>query len=175
MRRRQTHTLQAQDILQPVPNTLTGGPAWQPWHLVLAALHLTPPWNHGPVVHEQGFSGFVFVSNWEQNHPDRKSQRDPAASWSTAGLPKWVLHSNPHTAFPERLLLHAAYSHPHKPPVTFPPTEISLQDPSSTTWTPKSVSLEALITYPERHALPFLRTPSRDEALGCLRTVLLQY
>lgn len=51
------------------PAGSTGGLAWQPWHFMLAVLHFTPPWNRGPVVHEQGFSGLVFVSNWEQNHP----------------------------------------------------------------------------------------------------------
>lgn len=70
-------------------HALTGGLAWQPWRFMLAALHVTPPWNHGPVVHEQGFSGFVFVPNWEQNHPaGLKIPAGPASILERCGVAK---------------------------------------------------------------------------------------
>lgn len=70
-------------------HALTGGLAWQPWRFTLAALHVTPPWNHGPVVHEQGFSGFVFVPNWEQNHPaGLKIPVGPASILERCGVAK---------------------------------------------------------------------------------------
>lgn len=121
-------------------HNLTGGLAWQPWHFMLAALHSTPPRNHGPGVHEQGLSMFIFASNWEQNHPGGlKIPKGPSSISELYGLAKMgapfqSTHGFPREAAPSRCLFTSTqttchFSLPQKHPGKIQVPPHGLQNP----------------------------------------------
>lgn len=137
---RQTYTLQAQDILQRFKTCSNRWPGLAAMALHAGSSPFTPPWNHGPVVHEQGFSVFIFVSNWEQNHPaGLKIPTGPSSILEHCGLAKMSAPFLIHTQLSPRgcsftLLIHIHTNHlslslPQKYPCKIQVPPHGLQNP----------------------------------------------